>query len=216
MLAIACTLLGTPARAADTVQGDAGAVFAHRCQGPVRVTVDRQVGVTADVTWSCNGTAQKASFVQWYGTWWYTPQDLTTGIDVTTTSGETVLTPPDTSTDGYEVVLRLKTSKAGAKLRVIARMPTEAESWESPGGNGEFFMSIENLDDVPLQTTGGTLHVCYPFVASVNRAHTFTLAPATPNLGPILGTLNHNCLDYVLPAFAVGKHTEAFGEIDFS
>jgi hypothetical protein len=117
----------------------------------------------------------------------------------------------------YDVTVTFATNdaKSGAHLSAAARAPTEAESWETPGGNSYFFFSgVVHSDSVIHVNAGTTIDVWFPFVLDPQLHYALTLAHADKPIGPIDGTLKDNVVHFVLPAFALAPHTELFGEVE--
>jgi hypothetical protein len=124
-----------------------------------------------------------------------------------------------TTDGGYRVGLHFAQSDSSNDAAITdfrTRIPTQAESWITPGGNSYFFFSGTVKSEQPVHVHAGTtLDVWFPFVLDDALRYSITLAaPHLMSIGPIDGTLKDNTLHFTLPAFTAPPGADLMGEIE--
>lgn len=121
-------------------------------------------------------------------------------------------------TDHYRLTIFFGTMDAppNADLTQLrGRMPTEAESWMTRGGNSYYFFSADIRSEAPIHVKSGTtIDVHFPFALPPEKKYSLTIGFADEPIGPIVGTLKDNTLHFVLPAFSVQPGAHLMGEIE--
>lgn len=120
--------------------------------------------------------------------------------------------------NGYQMSVHFASNDAALEAEITAifgRAPTEAESWETRGGNSYFFFSGTVQSTAPVHVQAGTtIDVWFPFVLDTSLYYALTIAHADKPIGPIDGTLKDNVVHFVLPAFALPPGATLMAEIE--
>jgi len=232
-LLVALAVWPFAARAGDVGRPSDVRAFEHdlpilrNLQAPITVESVRYLDDDAvTVGWRIGGYHERDQMLKRYGRWWLIAV-LTTYEELTpeATFRGTVLfqtgfgNPLLATEGGYCVGLHFGSSDASPDAQVAdftTRIPTEAESWVSPGGNSYVFFSgtVQSPQAVHVQA-GTTLDVWFPFVLDPSLRYNLSLAGhGFSPIGHVDGTLKDNTLHFVLPAFTAPPGVDLMGEIE--